>query len=364
MKNIFIILFIALNFLASCADEVEQTKPVKKDLKDFIYATGKLVPEIEYNIPSLMDGNIKYLYLNEGDTVKPGQPVCQIGNELQLTQLENAETNYNFSKNNMQENAPQIVKLKEQINQAILKCSNDSANMNRYQRLFDKHAVSALDLERTKAEFFNSQTNRTLLQKSLEDLKAMVALNELNAKSHLKIQEQNLKYSKVSIENEDAIILKIFKSKGDLIRKGEPICRVGSSKTILKLFIAAEDIKSITINQSILIASAVDHNSIFKGTITKIHPFIDENTQSYIVDAIVDSSAKPLALGSKVQVNILIKEAKGALVIPIDYLLNGDSVSLSNNHQRVAVKTGIKTQDYVQILSGIDENSSIELIEQ
>ena len=35
MKNIFIILFIALNFLASCADEVEQTKPVKKDLKDF-----------------------------------------------------------------------------------------------------------------------------------------------------------------------------------------------------------------------------------------------------------------------------------------------------------------------------------------
>ena len=99
MKNIFIYLFIALNFLASCAEEVEQTKPVKKDLNDFIYATGKLVPEIEYNIPSLMDGNIKYLYLNEGDTVKPGQPVCQIGNELQLTQLENAETNYNFSKN-------------------------------------------------------------------------------------------------------------------------------------------------------------------------------------------------------------------------------------------------------------------------
>ncbi len=364
MKNIFIYLFIALNFLASCTEEIEITKPIKKDLKDFIYATGKLVPEIEYTIPSMMDGNIKYLYLNEGDTVKSGHPVCQIGNEIQLTQLENAAINYNFSKNNSQENAPQIVKLKEQINQAILKCSVDSANMNRYQRLFDKHAVSSLDLERTKAEFLNSQTNRTLLQKSLEDLKAMVALNELNAKSQLRIQEQNLKYSKVSIENEDAIILKIFKSKGDPIRKGEPICRVGSSKTILKLFISASDIKSIFINESILIATTIDHSNVYKGVITKIYPMIDENTQSYIVDASIDSSANPLALGSKVQVNILVKEAKGALVIPIDYLLKGDSVSLSNNHQRVAVKTGIKTQDFVQILSGLDENSSIELIDQ
>jgi hypothetical protein len=47
-----------------------------------------------------------------------------------------------------------------------------------------------------------------------------------------------------------------------------------------------------------------------------------------------------------------------------DYLSNGDSVSLSKNHQKVAVKTGIKEQDYIQILSWIDENSSIELVDQ
>jgi len=364
MKNIFISLFIILNFLTSCNEEVEQTKPTKKDLKDFIFATGKLVSETEYTIPSMLDGNIKTLYLNEGDTVQSGQPVCQIGNELQLTQLENAEINYNFSKRNTQENAPQIIKLKEQINQAISKCNTDSLNVIRYQKLFDKHAVSAVDLEKTKIEFLNSQTNRTLVQKSLEDLKAMVALNESNAKSQLRIQEQNLKYSKVSIENEAAIILKIFKSKGDLIRKGEPICRVGSSKSILRLLITTEDIKSILVNQPILIVSAIDRSKTYKGFITKIHPIFDEIVQSYIVDASIDSSADPLPLGSKVQVNILLKEAKNALVIPTDYLLNGDSVSLSKNHQKVAVKTGIKTQDYIQILSGIDENSSIELVDQ
>ena len=76
--------------------------------------------------------------------------------------------------------------------------------------------LSGLDLEKTKIEFLNSQTNRTVLQKSMEDLKSIMSLNESNAKSQLKIQEQNLKYSKVSIENGGAIILKIFKSKGDL----------------------------------------------------------------------------------------------------------------------------------------------------
>ena len=113
-----------------------------------------------------------------------------------------------------------------------------------------------------------------------------------------------------------------------------------------------------------MIVAANDHNNIYKGAITKIHPIFDEILQSYIVDANIDSSADPLPLGSKVQVNILIKEAKAALVIPTDYLLNGDSVSLSKYHQKVAVKTGIKTQDYIQILSGIDENSSIELVDQ
>ena len=364
MKNISFSLFVILNTLASCNEGAIQTKPSRKDMTDFVYATGKLFSEIEYNIPSMLDGNIKQIYINEGDSVKSGQTVCQIGNDILLTQMENAAINYNFSKNNTQENAPQIIKLKEQINQAFTKYITDSLNVNRYQRLFEKHAVSALDLEKSKVELLNSQTNRTVLQKSLEDLKAIMSLNESNAKSQFKIQEQNLNYSKIKNENNKGVILKIFKNPGDLVRKGEPICRVGSGKTIIRLFVSAEDIKSIFLNQLILISSITDKATILKGEIAKIHPMFDENAQSYIVDAILTSTPNSLMLGSKVQVNILIKDVKDALVIPSNYLLEGDSVSLANNHQKVAVKTGIKTEDFIQILSGINENNTIELIDQ
>ena len=364
MKNISFSLFVILNTLASCNEGAIQTKPSRKDMTDFVYATGKLFSEIEYNIPSMLDGNIKQIYINEGDSVKSGQTICQIGNDILLTQMENAAINYNFSKNNTQENAPQIIKLKEQINQAFTKYITDSLNVNRYQRLFEKHAVSALDLEKSKVELLNSQTNRTVLQKSLEDLKAIMSLNESNAKSQFKIQEQNLNYSKIKNENNKGVILKIFKNPGDLVRKGEPICRVGSGKTIIRLFVSAEDIKSIFLNQLILISSITDKATILKGEIAKIHPMFDENAQSYIVDAILTSTPNSLMLGSKVQVNILIKDVKDALVIPSNYLLEGDSVSLANNHQKVAVKTGIKTEDFIQILSGINENNTIELIDQ
>lgn len=363
MKNI-ICLFALLNFLASCEEPAERTKPQRKDMTEVVYASGKLVAETEYSLPSMLDGNIKQIYLTEGDSIKPGQPVCQIGNELQLTQMENAAINYTFSKNNTQETAPQISKLKEQINQAVTKCLTDSLNAIRYQRLFEKHAVSALDIEKAKAEFLNSQTNRTLLQKSLEDLKAILYLNESNAKSQFKIQEQNLKSSKISNENNDGVILKIFKTTGDLIRKGEPICRIGSGKTIVRLFVSSGDIQSIAMNQNILIASIADKTKLLKGEIIKIHPMFDESAQSYIVDASITTSPNTLPLGSRVQVNILVKESKGALVIPSNYLLDGDSVSLAKNHQRVAVKTGIKTEDFIQILSGLNENNEIELVEQ
>ena len=364
MKNIFLSLFIILNTLVSCNEIAIQTKPVRKDMTDLVYAIGKLIPEIEYSIPSMLDGNIKQLYINEGDSIKLGQPVCQIGNELQLTQMENAATNYNFSKNNSQENAPQIIKLKEQINQALTKSIADSLNVIRYQRLFEKHAVSGLDLEKTKIEFLNSQTNRTVLQKSMEDLKSIMSLNESNAKSQLKIQEQNFNYSKIKNENNEGIILKIFKTPGDLVRKGEPICRIGSGRTIVRLMVSAGDLKSIFLNQPILISLITDNTNLYKGEIIKIHPMIDENSQSYIVDASLQPTANSLPLGSKVQVNIMIKDIKDALVIPSNYLLEGDSVSLAKNHQKVAVKTGIKTEDFIQILSGINENNAIELIDQ
>ena len=364
MKNIFLSLFIILNTLVSCNEIAIQTKPVRKDMTDLVYAIGKLIPEIEYSIPSMLDGNIKQLYINEGDSIKLGQPVCQIGNELQLTQMENAATNYNFSKNNSQENAPQIIKLKEQINQALTKSIADSLNVIRYQRLFEKHAVSGLDLEKTKIEFLNSQTNRTVLQKSMEDLKSIMSLNESNAKSQLKIQEQNFNYSKIKNENNEGIILKIFKTPGDLVRKGEPICRISSGRTIVRLMVSAGDLKSIFLNQPILISLITDNTNLYKGEIIKIHPMIDENSQSYIVDASLQPTANSLPLGSKVQVNIMIKDIKDALVIPSNYLLEGDSVSLAKNHQKVAVKTGIKTEDFIQILSGINENNAIELIDQ
>ena len=364
MKNIFLSLFIILNTVVSCNEIAIQTKPVRKDMTDLVYAIGKLIPEIEYSIPSMLDGNIKQLYINEGDSIKLGQPVCQIGNELQLTQMENAATNYNFSKNNSQENAPQIIKLKEQINQALTKSIADSLNVIRYQRLFEKHAVSGLDLEKTKIEFLNSQTNRTVLQKSMEDLKSIMSLNESNAKSQLKIQEQNFNYSKIKNENNEGIILKIFKTPGDLVRKGEPICRISSGRTIVRLMVSAGDLKSIFLNQPILISLITDNTNLYKGEIIKIHPMIDENSQSYIVDASLQPTANSLPLGSKVQVNIMIKDIKDALVIPSNYLLEGDSVSLAKNHQKVAVKTGIKTEDFIQILSGINENNAIELIDQ
>ena len=364
MKNIFLSLFIILNTLVSCNEIAIQTKPVRKDMTDLVYAIGKLIPEIEYSIPSMLDGNIKQLYIKEGDSIKLGQPVCQIGNELQLTQMENAATNYNFSKNNSQENAPQIIKLKEQINQALTKSIADSLNVIRYQRLFEKHAVSGLDLEKTKIEFLNSQTNRTVLQKSMEDLKSIMSLNESNAKSQLKIQEQNFNYSKIKNENNEGIILKIFKTPGDLVRKGEPICRISSGRTIVRLMVSAGDLKSIFLNQPILISLITDNTNLYKGEIIKIHPMIDENSQSYIVDASLQPTANSLPLGSKVQVNIMIKDVKDALVIPSNYLLEGDSVSLAKNHQKVAVKTGIKTEDFIQILSGINENNAIELIDQ
>jgi multidrug efflux pump subunit AcrA (membrane-fusion protein) len=65
-----------------------------------------------------------------------------------------------------------------------------------------------------------------------------------------------------------------------------------------------------------------------------------------------------LKSGTQLQANIKINDKKNALVIPTEFLLPGDFI-LSKNKQKFKVSIGIRTSEWVEILSGIDEATTI-----
>jgi HlyD family secretion protein len=92
---------------------------------------------------------------------------------------------------------------------------------------------------------------------------------------------------------------------------------------------------------------------------------MNELDQTFRVDARFEGSSATPFVHSSVEANIITGKKNNALLIPRAALLSDDSVKVSNGEPKmVFVKTGIRTLEDVEILSGIDENTVLVIPEQ
>jgi multidrug efflux pump subunit AcrA (membrane-fusion protein) len=353
---------ICFLLIVSCNSIVE-IKPERKDMIDAVFASGKTVSSNQYKITAFTEGYLNTSFVVEGDSVKKGQHLFRLENNVQQTQVENALVNFKFAQSNLSNNSPQILQLQQQINQAIIKKQIDSINFNRYQRLIKTDAVAKVDYDKVSLDYQNDISNIIVLQKSLADLKHNLSLNEANTKAQYKIQQENNQFYTLTSET-NGLILTLFKKNGDLVKKGESIADIGTGKIIAKLEVAEDDIQRIQLNQQVVISLNTNKNKLYKAFVSKIYPSFDESTQSFFVEATFTEMPDALKQGTQLQANFIITEKKNVLVIPSIYLLDGDSVQTKNEHKKIAIKTGIKTLEYVEIISGLSENDILESSKQ
>jgi macrolide-specific efflux system membrane fusion protein len=217
-----------------------------------------------------------------------------------------------------------------------------------------------LILKKQNSNTKSSVSELEVLEKSLEDLLSTVQLNLENAESQLKIQKEY--YGDYFIKaTKKGLVLNVFKEQGELAKRGESLAKIGSGKTIAKLFIVEEDINHIQIGQKALISLNTDKNNPVEAVISKIYPSFDVAEQSFILEADFIEERKSLA-NTQLQANIIIANKENALVIPAEYLSDNNEVTLSDNSV-VAVDVGIKTSKWVEILSGINESNSLQIAE-
>ncbi len=359
MKHIFISILVLSALLFSCKNK-EGIKPEHKDIVDAVFASGKAVTVNQYKVTANSEGYITTSLVAEGDSVKMGQTLFRIQNDVQLTQVTNAMENLKYAQTKMASDAPQIQQLEEQINQANIKKQTDSINFGRYQNLIATNAVSKADYDNVGLQYKNDISNIKVLQKQLADLKQNLTLNATNAKAQLQIQQQNNGfYSVISAAN--GLILNVYKKNGDYVKKGEAIADMGNGKVIARLQVAEDDINRIQLNQLVLLSLNTDKTHVYKASVSKIYPSFDATSQSFIVEATFTEHPQLLKDGTQLQANFIIKEKKNVLVIPANYLAEGDSITLQVEHKKVGIKTGIKTLEWAEITDGLTGNEILEL---
>jgi len=359
MRHNILSITIGCFFLISCKKQ-EGIQPKHKDIVDAVFASGKAVTVNQYKVTAYSEGYLTTSLVAEGDSVKVGQRLFTIKNDLQQTQEVNAFDNLKYAQSKMANDAPQIQSLQEQINQAEIKKQTDSVNLNRYKNLIATNAVSKVDYDNVALTYKNDVTNVKVLEKQLADLKQTLDLNAKNAKAQYQIQQQNNGfYTVVSVAY--GLILNVYKKNGDYVKKGETIADMGNGKVIARLQVAEDDINRIQLNKLVLISLNTDKDHIYKAAVSKIYPSFDASSQSFIVEATFTEHPAVLKDGTQLQANFIIQEKKNVLVIPATYLSDGDSVTILEGHKKIGIKTGIKTLEWVEVTDGLIGNETLEL---
>jgi len=359
MKLIILSITILSLLVSSCHNKTG-INPTHKDIVDAVFASGKAMTINQYKVTAYTEGYLTASLVSEGDSVSTGQALFRIQNDVQQTQVSNAADNLQFAEQKVATTAPQLQQLQEQINQVFLKKHTDSVNLIRYQKLIKTNAVAKVDYDNVLLTYNNTLSSIKVLEKQLADLKQTLANNVVNAKAQFEIQQQNNGFYTLK-SGTNGLILNIYKKNGDLVKKGETVADMGSGKIIAKLFVAEDDIQRVVLKQPVFISLNTDKSKVYKATISKIYPSFDGTSQSFLVEASFIDKPTVLKEGTQLQANIIVSEKKNVMVIPASYLLEGDSVSLLENHQRKAIKCGIKTLEWAEVTEGLEDNETLEL---
>ena len=164
---------------------------------------------------------------------------------------------------------------------------------------------------------------------------------------------------------------------GDAVKTGDTLCIV-YDLSYLEMSINVDElqISSISVGQQVQITADAVPDKTYVGTVTRVSMKgkSDGGTTTYPVSIRIDDT-DGLRPGMNANAEIVVAEAKNALVVPNAAVVRGsyvlvtkDSPSAANADTTmeapegfvyVPVKTGVSDDDYTQIVSGIQEGDTI-----
>jgi multidrug efflux pump subunit AcrA (membrane-fusion protein) len=126
----------------------------------------------------------------------------------------------------------------------------------------------------------------------------------------------------------------------------------------LELEIDEYDIVKIKNGQLILVSLDSYKGKVFEAMVHKINPIMNERTKTFMVEAFFSKQPDILFPNLTIEANIVISTKKNTLTLPRN-LVSDDGFVTKENGEKVAVKTGLKDYNKIEILSGISANDEL-----
>lgn len=350
--------FFFFAFLISCNanSKKERINPAVKNITESVYASVTIKPEFSYYPNPPRAGIIREILVEEGQLVKKGQALFKISATADVkSNLTYAELNLKEAKNNYQGDDNMLLNIELELQSLKEQLASDSLNYQRQQKLRAQDIGSEMDYERVKLQYQSTQRKYRVLQKQYAQTRINLETSYKKALSNASAQ-RSIVEDFVITSNIDGKVYSITKEEGELISSQEHFGEVGSANSfIIEMDIDEVDIVKINLGDTVTILLDAYPGKVFTATTGKISQKKDEATQTFRVEGMFIERPPKLYNGLSGEANIIVDKRANVLIIPSEYLLDGDKVLTEEGEQ--PVKVGIKNLKYIEIISGIDSTT-------
>lgn len=371
--------------------EVTTEKALSRDLTEIITANGKIQPETEVKITPDVSGEIVELAVKDGDAVKMGQFLLKIKPDIYMSARDRSLAALNAARANLANAKAMLVQVEARYEQARL-------SYNRSVKLWSERTIS-------ESEWENAQSSYEVAKAEVTAAQQNVAASEFSVRSSeatLKEASENLIKTSVYAPIDGTVtLLNIEKGErvvGTELMSGTEMLRVANLERMEVLTEVNEnDIVRVKLNDSALIEVDAFPDRKFKGLVTEIANSAtssgltaDQVTnfevkilllkESYS-DLMSTEKPQPFRPGMSASVDIMTESKTGVLAVPLqsvtmmtDSLIKADSILSGSNEsgpkevvfvyedgkvKTTVVKTGIQDNSYIEIISGLMENTEV-----
>lgn len=351
--------------LISCGNQRDNgtIKPKVTSITESVYASVTLRPQLSYNVQSTYSGIISEIFVEEGDTVSQDTPLFKIATSVELKNrlmnarlgLEEAQANFK-GQNNLLNNI--FLEIQTAEHQLVL----DSTNFKRQERLWGQNIGKKIELERAKLAYEATKNQIGLLKQQYQQALTNLENNYKKAKS-LTNRETSQLADHVTRSEIKGTVYAINKEVGEFIGTQESFGEIGTrERFLLEMDVDEVDVTKISLGDTVIVSMDAYPNDTFAAKTTKIYPKKNAQTQTFLVEAQFIVQPPKLYNGLSGEANIIVGKRDRALVIPSTYLKAQGTVLTEDGERQVTV--GIKNLEFVEILSGLDSNTTLLRPEQ
>jgi multidrug efflux pump subunit AcrA (membrane-fusion protein) len=357
MKNYFIIAVAILFLLVSCGKKTQETKPIRKDVIETVFASGILEAKNTYTLKAQTDGYLSAVNFEEGNFVSVGKILAIVDNKENGLNQESARELYDIAQNNAQNNAPALLQAQNSIQINKQKMEQDYVQLQRYKKLWESNSIAKIDFENTELQYNTSKSNYENSLESYKQLKIQANQQVISNKVAKDVNSVALNKNQIKAVKSGKVFKK-YKQIGDYVTRGEAIALIGEPTNIYaKVNIDESNIGKIKVGQEALIQLNTDKDKAYKATVAEIYPAFDDATQSFICKLTFNEPLDFTIVNTQLQSNITVGISKNALLIPRNFVDFGGNVQIKDQKEKVKITTKFASSDWVQVLSGISDNT-------